>query len=316
MLTVSAHYFRIRYAIKHPPFTISVYRTIRNGVFLLVEPISCSRSLVLPVVAYTAAADAQSLGGEYEGTRTERKNILVTGVSRPAGIGAHTARLLARYGAHVVVHGFSAYDTAMNYPDARTAYTGELVAELQELGYLASEIPASDMSQPGEAERIINTGLELVGKLDGLVLNHAYSTNTEFGSWNEEDIMLHYRVNVVASMLMIQRFAGSLPAGKRGAITLFTSGQYLGPMIDEVAYGLSKDATIGLCRQQVTDGFEVSHRIEIPGQDACLKEAAYRASSRTGLAALAALASSKRTARRLVAAITCTPMPIARSSGA
>ncbi|BAV87330.1 hypothetical protein RA11412_1031 [Rothia aeria] len=41
----------------------------------------------------------------------------------------------------------------------------------------------------------------------------------------------------------------------------------------------------------------------------------YRASSRTGFAAFAAFASSKRTARKAVAAITRTPTPIARSSG-
>jgi 3-oxoacyl-[acyl-carrier protein] reductase len=50
-------------------------------------------------------------------------------------------------------------------------------------------------------------------------------------------------------MLLIQAFAAQLPSGIPGAITLFTSGQALGPMTNEIAYAVSKDAVIGLCRQ-------------------------------------------------------------------
>ena len=49
--------------------------------------------------------------------------------------------------------------------------------------------------------------------------------------------------------MMIQEFHKQLPDGKRGAITLFTSGQYLGPMSDEMAYTVSKQAIIGMCKQ-------------------------------------------------------------------
>ena len=36
---------------------------------------------------------------------------------------------------------------------------------------------------------------------------------------------------------------------KDNAITLFTSGQYLGPMTNEIAYCVSKEAIICLCKQ-------------------------------------------------------------------
>ncbi len=50
-------------------------------------------------------------------------------------------------------------------------------------------------------------------------------------------------------MLMIQAFTKQMEISKSGVITLFTSGQYLGPMINEISYAVSKDAIIGLCKQ-------------------------------------------------------------------
>ena len=42
--------------------------------------------------------------------RLDGKKILITGTSRPLGIGANLARRFARSGATVAVHGFSEYD--------------------------------------------------------------------------------------------------------------------------------------------------------------------------------------------------------------
>ena len=50
-------------------------------------------------------------------------------------------------------------------------------------------------------------------------------------------------------MLMIQAFAKQNDINKGGAITLFTSGQYLGAMTEEIAYAVSKEAIRGLCTQ-------------------------------------------------------------------
>jgi 3-oxoacyl-[acyl-carrier protein] reductase len=177
------------------------------------------------------------------------KRILVTGVSRSQGIGAQITRLLSENGAQVVVHGYAAYDAAMGYTDAFSQFAEELLGELREKGRDVTAIPPSDLSVPGEGEAVIQRALEKAGPLDGLVLNHAYSTSLPLGQWTEEDIGKHLTVNVLASMMMIQAFSRQLPAGKRGAVTLFTSGQYLGPMTKEIPYAVSKEAIIGLCKQ-------------------------------------------------------------------
>jgi NAD(P)-dependent dehydrogenase (short-subunit alcohol dehydrogenase family) len=49
--------------------------------------------------------------------------------------------------------------------------------------------------------------------------------------------------------LMLQAFAKQVKEDTGGVITLFTSGQYLGPMTEEIAYAVSKEAVRGLCEQ-------------------------------------------------------------------
>ncbi len=177
------------------------------------------------------------------------KTILVTGVSRSQGIGAAIARELAQNGARVILHGYARYDETMGYADAGDGFLASLLQELRGKGCQAESTSSSDLSVSGEAISVIRRVREAFGPLDGLVLNHAYSTNAPLGQWTEEHIEKHLKVNVTASMMMIQEFSRQLPAGKRGAITLFTSGQYLGPMTKEIAYAVSKEAIVGLCRQ-------------------------------------------------------------------
>jgi len=177
------------------------------------------------------------------------KNILVTGVSRSKGIGAEIANTLAKNGANVIIHGYSSYDKKMNYIDAKDDYTDELISTLVSENHSICKLPSSDLSNIGDAQSVIKKACSIYGYIDGLVLNHAYSTCLDIGEWTNEHIQKHLSVNVTASMMMIQEFSKSLPPEKRGVITLFTSGQYLGPMIGEIAYAVSKDAIIGLCKQ-------------------------------------------------------------------
>lgn len=168
------------------------------------------------------------------------KSILVTGVSRAMGIGAEIARTLANAGARVICHGYQKYDADMRYPDAGSGFA---------LAPGCDFIPPSDLSVAGAPEAVVRAASALCGHIDGIALNHAYSTFAKLGEWTEAHIDAHLRVNVTAAMLMIQEFARQLPDGARGAITLFTSGQYRGPMTGEIAYAVSKAAIIGLCKQ-------------------------------------------------------------------
>ena len=177
------------------------------------------------------------------------KKILITGVSRPLGIGATLAKRLAKEGATVVIHGFSDYDVAVGHKSAIQSGTEILAKQLTDMGLNVVAIRAGDLMIPGVAEQAVEEASAKVGSLDGLVLNHAYSTYGEIGNWTPEHIDPHLLVNVRASMMMIQSFVNQVDTTKDNAITLFTSGQYLSPMVNEIAYCVSKDAIIGLCRQ-------------------------------------------------------------------
>lgn len=177
------------------------------------------------------------------------RKILVTGVSRSGGIGAAVVTRLARYGAEVYFHGSPLYDQTIGYLDASPSFGRELAEKLRREGYQVKELVPSDLYQSGAGEELVRRAAEEAGYLDGLVLNHAYSTSSNLGQWTEEDIDRHLRINVLSSMMMIQAFAAQKPEHMRGSIILFTSGQELGPMTGEIPYAVSKAAEANLCRQ-------------------------------------------------------------------
>lgn len=177
------------------------------------------------------------------------KHILITGVSRPAGIGATLARRFADAGATVAIHGYSDYDLELQYSDAKESATEGLAHELSQQGANVYALSSADLSKSGVAEEVVREAGLKMGTVDGLIINHAYSTYAPIGEWTEEHIDSHLITNVRATMMMIQAFAKQVDTETGGVITLFTSGQYLGPMINEIAYAVSKDAIIGLCKQ-------------------------------------------------------------------
>lgn len=181
--------------------------------------------------------------------RLDGRKILITGVSRPLGIGAALARRLAEAGASVAVHGFSDYDLAVGHTSAAPHATETLAERLRASGLEVTALRPGDLARPGIAEAVVKQAAEALSGLDGMVLNHAYSTVAPLGEWTAEHIDAHLTVNVRASMMMIQAFAALADPVADNAVTLFTSGQYLGPMTREIAYAVSKEAIICLCRQ-------------------------------------------------------------------
>jgi len=178
------------------------------------------------------------------------KKILITGVSRLMGIGATLTRRLAEAGAKIAIHGFSDYDLTVGVCQSAMPNGTEVLAkQFHDLGLNVTSLASADLEKPGVAENVIQEATERLHGLDGLILNHAYSTYGKIGQWTPEHIDPHLLVNVRASMMMIQSFVAQSDPTKDNAITLFTSGQYLGPMINEIAYCVSKEAIICLCRQ-------------------------------------------------------------------
>ncbi|MGW4365716.1 SDR family oxidoreductase [Nocardia takedensis] len=175
--------------------------------------------------------------------------ILVTGVSRPGGIGASIVEHCARAGADLLTHGLSDYDREQRYSDAGDGDGAALADKLRAEGLSVTALRDGDLGDPAEPSRLLDAVAEIGAPVDGLVLDHAYSVNEEFGAWTAATIDRHLAVNVRAAMLLIQGFAERLPDGSGGSIVLLTSGQYLGPMPGEIAYAVSKEAVRGLCAQ-------------------------------------------------------------------
>jgi 3-oxoacyl-[acyl-carrier protein] reductase len=165
------------------------------------------------------------------------------------GIGAALAKRLAEAGAAVAVHGFSDYDLKTNHLTAMPDGTGTVTKRLRELGLNVTEVIPSDLEIPGNAEKAVEEAVLKLGALDGMILNHTNGESVEIGGWTPEHIDPILHVNVRASMMMIQAFVNQADTTKDNAVTLFTSGQYLSPMVKEIAYCVSKEAVICLCRQ-------------------------------------------------------------------
>lgn len=187
----------------------------------------------------------------YEGMELSLKgrNILVTGVSRPMGIGATLAKVLAQAGANVITHGYWKYDSFIKFADASEDYAKQLQNQLSSDGCSIVTLPSSDLSQKETPQEVIKMAAKQYGYIDGLVLDHTYSTWCPIGEWTAEDIDMHMNTNVRAQMLMIQEFSKQLPEGKRGAVTMFTSGQERGAMTKEIPYAVSKAAIVCICKQ-------------------------------------------------------------------
>jgi len=178
------------------------------------------------------------------------KKILITGVSRPLGIGATLAKRFAGAGAAIAIHGFSEYDLTAGCNNSASPNGTENVAKLlADSGLDVVVITPSDFAERGTAAKVIEEAAEKLDGLDGLVLNHCYSTYSEIGEWTEENLDVHFSVNIRACMLMIQAFAKQVNTTNENAITLFTSGQNNGPMTNEIPYCVSKAAISNLCRQ-------------------------------------------------------------------
>jgi len=186
--------------------------------------------------------------------RLDGKRILITGVSRPLGIGATLAKRFVEAGAVVAVHGFSGYDMTVGCNNSAASNGTENVAkQLADSGLNVVIITPSDFAEKGTATKAVEEAVQKLGGLDGMVLNHCYGTILEIGEWTEENLDPHFSVNIRACMLMIQAFVKQADITKENAITLFTSGQANGPMTNEMPYCAAKEAVSNLCRQAMAD---------------------------------------------------------------
>ena len=96
----------------------------------------------------------------------------------------------------------------------------------------------------GRGVRLLDAAEERLGPISILINNAAYSTSDGYQALDAAILDAHYAVNMRATMLLSAEFCRRFPrSGKRdGRIVNMTSGQGLGPMPDELAYGATKGA--------------------------------------------------------------------------
>lgn len=166
---------------------------------------------------------------------------VVTGVSHRAGIGFAIAERLLQDGAKVLLHSFSTYDAE------RSSATGpgDVDALVNELGGVSDRLQHfdADLGDPRAPGLVIERTIEAFGAVDALVVNHAHSSDQSLETVTPGELDRAWAVNARAVVLLTQAFAANHDDDRaNGRIVLFTSGQHLGPMPNELPYVISKGA--------------------------------------------------------------------------
>jgi len=163
-----------------------------------------------------------------------RPVALVTGVGRPVGIGAAIARGLASDGWDLALSYWTPADEAV-FGDTAAAGLEGVVDELRSLGAQVTALPV-DLERTDAAASVISQANEQLGKLDALVLSHAWDIDSGLLDTTVEQFDKHFAINTRASWLLIAEFARQAQSG--GAIVALTSDH----TADNLPYGASKGA--------------------------------------------------------------------------
>jgi 3-oxoacyl-[acyl-carrier protein] reductase len=171
----------------------------------------------------------------------------VTGVSRRAGIGFAVARRLLADGASVLVHGFAPHDTAQPWGADPVGAEG-VIAALDAPEDRVARVEC-DLADPDAPAALVDAAIERFGVLDIVVANHARSSRGSLADLTAAELDASWAVNARASLLLVQAFAARHDDTRPdGRVVLFTSGQHLAPMHDELAYAVSKGAVHQMTR--------------------------------------------------------------------
>ncbi|GLX70564.1 SDR family oxidoreductase [Paenibacillus glycanilyticus] len=177
--------------------------------------------------------------------RLKGKIAIVTGTSRPNGIGAAICRAFAAEGANLFFTHWHEYDKD-NYPsDANESWPELFAKELEQFGVTVGHMEL-DLAAPGAGSLLLNEVRKVIGLPTVLVNNATYSVDADFRSLNEALIDAHCAVNIRGTFMLSAEFARQFELEKNshltGRIINLTSGQGKGPMPGNLAYAATKGA--------------------------------------------------------------------------
>ncbi|MGE6299968.1 SDR family oxidoreductase [Guptibacillus hwajinpoensis] len=167
---------------------------------------------------------------------------IVTGVSRPNGIGASICRELARKGHDIFFTHLSKYDVSTGYKDATETFPVIFKKELQEMGVIAEEMEL-DLNDPHAPEYLIAQAKKMTGELAILVNNATHCVEVDHDELSAEILDQHCAVNVRGTCMLSVTFAKQLKKEQVvGRIINFVSGQDKSPQPGNLAYITTKGA--------------------------------------------------------------------------
>ena len=164
----------------------------------------------------------------------EQRTALITGASR--GIGAATARRLARAGYAVAVNYCRSEDRAL-----------ALVEELREAGHTAMAVHA-DVSDPDQVGDMVDNVLDKFCQLDILVCNAGRSWVGLLGDMTPEEWRELFAVNLDSVFYCCKAVMPHMIHRKRGKIITISSMWGQVGASCEAAYSASKAGVIGLTK--------------------------------------------------------------------
>ena len=183
------------------------------------------------------------------GTPLLAKVALVTGCSRPAGIGRAIALGLARAGADVAV-------AARDRPRPDGDPLAALVDEIGSIGRAGLAV-RGDVGVKADADRMVAEAVESLGRVDVLVNNAAAPHGADRGpSWQvpEDAFDEIIRVNTKGVFLMSAAVVRHLLARQApGRIVNIGSGVARRGMPERAAYSASKAAVVSLTQSMATE---------------------------------------------------------------
>lgn len=178
-------------------------------------------------------------------TNPRRPVALITGASRPAGLGAAIALALADSGWDIAITYWTPYDGHHPWPQVGGPDVDAVLSELRARGARTFHLEA-DLADAAVPERLFAAAEDALGPISGLVANHCECEPSDLVSTTVESFDQHYFVNVRATWLLLRQFATRYtPESGPGRAVVLTSDHIIG----NLPYGATKAAANAVALQ-------------------------------------------------------------------